>query len=146
MANAAKRFERNKGRKIAGRFLGVGFNILDSPAFLTLPPLARALYFDLRRQLKGVSNNGLIAATETELKRYGWARSTAKKYLPMLVKRGLIEKTRQGGIDYMSKICSLYAFTDYATVDAPTKQVQGKPALLAFRDWKPDAIEPARPP
>jgi hypothetical protein len=146
MGNAGKRFERAKGRKYEGRFLGVGFNILDSPAFVTLPPLGRALYFDLRRQLKGVVNNGLIAATETELDRYGWPRSTVKKYLPMLVERGLMEKTRQGGIAYMSKICSLYGFTDYPIVDAPTKRIEGKPATLAFRDWKPDVVETLRPP
>jgi hypothetical protein len=133
----ASRFERNKGRKERGRFLGVSFSILDSPAFLTLPPLARALYFDLRRQFKGATNNGLIAATETELKRYGWPRSTAKKYLPVLIERGLIEQTRQGGIAYMSKICSLYAFTDCDTVEAPTKGVKQRRATLAYRDWRP---------
>lgn len=140
----ASRFERNKGRKERGRFMGVSFTVLDSPAFLTLPPLARALYFDLRRQFYGATNNGLIAATETELKRYGWARSTVKKYLPQLIERGLIEQTRQGGIAYMSKICSLYAFTDYDTVDAPTKNVKGKRASLAYRDWK--TPPKARPP
>ena len=140
----ASRFERNKGRKQRGRFMGVDFSILDSPAFLTLPPLARALYFDLRRQYKGPTNNGLIAATETEMKRYGWARSTVKKYLPQLIERGLIEQTRQGGIAFMSKICSLYGSTDCDIVDAPTKNVKGKRASLAYRDWKPPAT--VRPP
>jgi hypothetical protein len=140
----ASRFERNKGRKERGRFLGVSFTVLNSPAFLTLSPLARALYFDLRRQFMGPINNGLIAATETELKRYGWARSTVKKYLPQLIERGLIEQTRQGGIAYMSKICSLYAFSDCDIVDAPTKNVRGKRASLAYRDWRPTPT--ARPP
>lgn len=126
--------------------MGVQFSILDSPAFLTLPPLARALYFDLRRQFKGPTNNGLIAATESELKRYGWARSTAKKYLPMLIERGLIEQTRQGGIAYMSKICSLYGFTDCDIVDAPTKQVRGRRASLAFREWRTAPEPKQRPP
>ena len=142
----ASRFERNKGRKERGRFLGVSFSILDSPAFLTLSPLARALYFDLRRQFKGPTNNGLIAATATELDRYGWARSTVKKYLPQLIERGLIEQTRQGGIAYMSKICSLYGFTDCDIVDAPTKQIKGRRASLAFREWRTPPEPKQRPP
>lgn len=126
--------------------MGVDFSILDSPAFVSLPPLARALYFDLRRQFKGPTNNGLIAAAASELDRYGWPRSTVKKYLPMLIEHGLIEQTRQGGIAYMSKICSLYAFTETDTVDAPTKQVKGKRASLAFREWRTPPIPKQRPP
>ena len=126
--------------------MGVDFSILDSPAFVSLPPLARALYFDLRRQFKGPTNNGLIAAAASELDRYGWPRSTVKKYLPMLIEHGLIEQTRQGGIAYMSKICSLYAFTDTDTVEAPTKQVKGKRASLAFREWRTPPTPKQRPP
>ena len=132
----ASRFERNKGRKEFGRFIALPCSVIDSPAFLTLPTLARALYVDMRRQFKG-ANNGLIDATQTTLDRYGWPRSTVRKYLPMLIERELITQTRQGGIASMSKICCLYGFTDLDIVSVPTKQVKAQQATHGYRRWEP---------
>ena len=130
------RFERNKGRKEFGRFIALPCSVIDSPAFLTLPALARALYVDLRRQYKG-QNNGLVDATQTTLERLGWPRSTVRKYLPLLIERELIVQTRQGGIASMSKICCLYGFTDLDIVSVPTKQVRAQQATHGYRRWEP---------
>ena len=136
LRRVASRFERNKGRKEFGRFIALPCTVIDSPAFLTLPALARALYVDMRRQFKG-QNNGLIDATQTTLERLGWPRSTVRKYLPLLIERELIVQTRQGGIASMSKICCLYGFTDLDIVSVPTKQVRAQQATHGYRHWKP---------
>ena len=135
LRRVASRFERNKGRKEFGRFIALPCTVIDSPAFLTLPVLARALYVDMRRQFKG-ANNGLIVATQSTLERYGWPRSTVRKYLPLLIERELITQTRQGGIASMSKICCLYAFTDLDIVSVPTKQVRAQQATHGYRRWE----------
>ena len=136
LRRVASRFERNKGRKEFGRFIALPCSVIDSPAFLTLPALARALYVDLRRQYKG-ANNGLLDATQTTLEKLNWPRSPVRKYLPLLIERELIVQTRQGGIASMSKICCLYGFTDLDIVSVPTKQVRAQQATHGYRRLKP---------
>ena len=127
---------RVTGRKEFGRFIALPCSVIDSPAFLTLPALARALYVDLRRQYKG-ANNGLMDGTQTTVERVGCPRSTVRKYLPLLIERELITQTRQGGIASMSKICCLYGFTDLDIVSVPTKQVKAQQATHGYRRWNP---------
>jgi len=107
--------------------------LLDSPAYLALGFPARALYVDLRRKL-GQTNNGNIDATLSTLKHRGWRSSTTlNKALKELVAVGLIAQTRQGGIASMSKICSLYRFTDEEVYEHPKL---GIPKMTATHDYR----------
>lgn len=118
-------------------FIGIPRRVADSSAFKSLPPLARALYVDLRRQHNG-HNNGHIAAVmqgtgdRPGLAHYGWPARTVFKFLKMLLEHGLIERTRQGGIGAMSKTCTLYGFTDLAIIANKEKGVPGSMPSLAF--------------
>lgn len=133
-----------KGRVHASHadFVGIHRRVANSAAFMALPPIARALYLDLRRQYNG-HNNGQIAAvlegTEDRpgLVAYGWPPRTVFKYLKVLVEHGLIEMTRQGGIAAMSKTCSLYAFTEMPVVANKEKCVSGSMASLAYLYFTP---------
>ena len=123
-------------------FIGINRKVAESPAFTSLPPIARALYLDLRRQYNG-HNNGQIAAVlegtpdRPGLIAYGWAKRSVFKFVKMLIEHGLIEKTRQGGIAAMSKICSLYAFTDAPVVANKEKGISGSMASLAYLRFVP---------
>ena len=79
------------------------------------------LYLDMRYRLTSF-NNGDIAAVFSELKHRGWSsKSTLHKALRELETLGFIAQTRQGGIASMSRICSLYRFTDH-----PCEEKKGK--------------------
>lgn len=107
--------------------------LLDSPAYLALGYPARALYVDLRRKLLS-TNNGNINATLATLRHRGWRSSTTlNKALHELVVVGLIAQTRQGGIACLSKICSLYRFTDEDVFDHPKL---GIPKMTATHDYR----------
>ncbi len=107
--------------------------LLDSPAYIALGWSARALYVDLRRTL-GATNNGNISATLSTLNHRGWRSSaTLNKALKELVAVGLIAQTRKGGIAYMSKICSLYRFTDEDAFEHPKL---GIPKMKATHDYR----------
>lgn len=109
------------------------WKLLDTPAYLALSKTARALYVDLRRQL-GQTNNGNIEATLTTLKHRGWRSSaTLHSALKELLEAGLIAQTRQGGIAYLSKQCSLYRFTDVDVFDQPKI---GVAAMKATHDYR----------
>src|SRR5450432_2851993 len=109
------------------------WTLLDTPAYLALGWTARALYVDLRRKLMG-TNNGNIEATLSTLKHRGWKSSATLNYaLKELIAVGLIAQTRQGGIAYMSKQCSLYRFTDCEVFEQPKIDVA---AIKATNDYR----------
>ena len=128
--------ERMKGRASHANFIGIPRQVADSQAFIALPAIARALYVDLRRQHNG-HNNGDISAADGVLAPYGWPHSTIHKMLKILVLHGLIEVTRHGGIASMSKITTLYAFTDSPTVRNMDKGIRGAPASWAYKTFVP---------
>lgn len=128
---------------MAGKWRGTGIPeaVMDSPGFKSLSPTYRAFYVDLRRQYNGY-NNGQIVATEAFLRPLGWARSTIGEGVEQLIKHGLIERVRKGGIASMSKIVSLYAFTD---MFAPANKAKGTPNVSASYAFKHYVPEPPKP-
>lgn len=111
------------------------WTLLDTAAYLALGWSSRALYVDLRRKLNG-HNNGNIEATLSTLKHRGWRSSaTLNKALKELIAVGLIAQTRQGGIASMSKICSLYRFTDVDVFEFPKHGIDKIKATNDYRSF-----------
>jgi hypothetical protein len=109
------------------------WSILDSPAWRVLTHADVRVYLALRRKL-GRTNNGDINATLAEMKHSGISSSsTLAAALHRLEALGFIEKTRQGGIAYGGKLCSLYRFTDEPTLDVPKAGVKAGPAT---NEWE----------
>jgi hypothetical protein len=102
--------------------------ILDSPAWRVLTHADVRVYLALRRKLKQ-TNNGDINATLTEMRHAGISSSsTLSIALQRLEALGFIEKTRQGGIAFGGKLCSLFRFTDEPTFDIAKAGVRSGPA------------------
>lgn len=111
-------------------------SITRSAAWIALSFSSRALYVQLRSQLKQ-TNNGNINATHAELKRFGFeSSSTVAKALRELETIGLIAKTRQGGIANGGKVCSLFRFTDLDAIARPDLGYQGSKARQDWLVWK----------
>jgi len=126
---------RAGGRASHANFIGVERCVADSDAFTSLPQMARALYFDLRRQFNGY-NNGDICAADAVLKPYGWSHTSIAKGIKILMEHQLIVKTRQGGIASMSRIPSLYGFTDQPIMANPGKGIKGAQPSIEYRSFK----------
>jgi hypothetical protein len=74
---------------------------------------------DLRTCVTG-TNNGDISATLSTLKHRGWGSSaTLSNALFELQALGFIAKTRGGGVEHGSRVCSLYRFTDLDAFERP---------------------------
>ncbi len=128
---------RTGGKARIANFVGIERSVMDTPAFISLSKLARALYLDLRRQYNG-RNNGDISIADEVLKRYGWAHSSVHKGVRELVRHGLIVRTRKGGITAPTAVKpSLYAFCDLPVMANPAKGIAGAMPSLAYRDFKP---------
>lgn len=81
-----------------GRYTPMPHAVLDSAAFTGASTRAKALLLELIRQHNG-RNNGYLQLTATWLKRRGWASmDQIQKAKLELQQRGLILKTKQGGL------------------------------------------------
>jgi hypothetical protein len=109
------------------------WELVDSVAWRALSWADRGLYIALRRKLLN-TNNGNIAASLATLRHAGVTSSASlAKGLRALMTAGFIDKTRQGGIAYGTKVCSLYRFTDEAVFD---NLRLGIAAMRATNEWQ----------
>ena len=127
----AKRSKRPSDPK--GGHVRIYWELLDSAAWRSLSYASQSLYVLLRRKLLG-TNNGNISATLGDLKHYGWkSSSTLANALKELQTLGLLAVTRQGGIAFGQKVCTLYRFTDVDVYEHPKL---GIAPIAATNDWK----------
>lgn len=127
----------NKGRAIKGRFLALPLDVLRSPAWRSLSFSASKLLVDVAAQYNG-RNNGDLVACMSILGRCGWSSNrTLHKAKSELLRAGLIEQTRQGG---MSMGPSLFAITWQAIDDCEDRKGNRrhdvKPTRVASGLWK----------
>lgn len=91
-----------------GRHVRIYCTLLDSLAWRVMGWSSRALFLDMRSSVNG-SNNGNLSATLASLKHRGWkSAATLANALFELQALGFIAKTRGGGVEHGSKVCSLY--------------------------------------
>jgi predicted transcriptional regulator len=108
-------------------------SILNCPAWIALSSTAIRLYIDMRLKLTSY-NNGNVEAVYSELQHRGWrSKTTMHRALRELETLGFIERTRQGGIATMSKVCNLYRFTDLDSLDFEKQGVMGRKATHDYR-------------
>lgn len=111
-------------------------DVTSSNAWRILGYPGKSLYTDLRAKLRNGSN-GNVSATLGDLKHVGWTSSaTLARALYELQSVGFITKTRSGGVERGSKVCSLYAFTDLDINPNPKLGVEKSRATFAYRDFK----------
>jgi len=116
-----------------GPHIRVYHHLMNSPAWLALSGSGIRLWLDMRLKLTSY-NNGNIEAVFSILRHRGWrSKTTLHKALRELEAAGFIVQTRQGGIACMSRICSLYRFTDQ---DAPEQEKQRISASKATHDYR----------
>lgn len=122
---------KSMGRSESGSFFSLPHAVLDSPNYLALSAHAVRLLNDLGSQYRG-HNNGDLCAAWRILQPRGWrSRDTLTKALAELQRYGLIEKTRQGGIN----LCSLYAFT-WKPIDECRGKLDVSATSVASGLWK----------
>lgn len=126
-----------KGRREYGRYYNVPHSVTDTLAYRSLSAYALKLWHDLMLQYDG-KNNGRIDAIFSQHESRNWEKKNGTFYraLDELQEKGLIVKTRQGGIGAMKKICSLYRFTHLGTItDQEIGLTQSGPTN-DYKTWK----------
>lgn len=105
---------RNRRRDKGERYVKLRFWLLDSPAWQSLPPAARALYIEMVKRYYG-SNNGRIGmGVRDAAKLIGVSKDTALLAFRFLEDRGFIICTKRGAFSH--KTCmdaSEWRLTEY---------------------------------
>jgi hypothetical protein len=124
-----------KSRRIKGGFLMIPHEVLKSRAYRSLPPSAVKLLVDIAGQYNG-RNNGDLAAYMKLMRPKGWhSTSTLHRAKQELLKAGLIEQTRQGGMNLGP---NLYAVT-WKPID-DCEDGKGKPRHDATPTSRPSGL------
>jgi hypothetical protein len=102
---------RSKRARISERFAMLPLSVMISEAFKTLPAGYQRVLWLLAAQYDG-TNNGDLALTRKQAAHFGLNNERHRSNgLRELEARGLIEKTRQGGIAAGTKFPTLWALT-----------------------------------
>lgn len=134
-------------RKVMGRAEGGGFlklphAVMESANYRALSAHAVKLLLDMGLQFRG-ANNGDLAAAWKLMQARGWrSRDTLGRALAELLHYGLIEKTRQGGLNQ----CSLFALT-WLAIDECRNKLDVRATAVASGHWhrpQPPLPKPAR--
>jgi hypothetical protein len=122
--------KKSRGEMAAGNFIALPWAVMDSPAFQGASHGAQALLLQLVRQHNG-RNNGRLHLTSKWLGPRGWRSANGIHRLKReLVERGLIVRTRGGGLNAGA---DLYALTWLAITDF--KALTLKPADYTPGGW-----------
>ena len=131
MTNRNEKRRRVAGRQTTKSFVRFPHELLNHQSFSTLSPRATKLLMDISSQYRG-HNNGDLCAPLKLMSTRGWNSSDqlfkAKKEL---VEKGLIQVSRQGGLNK----CNLYALT-WFSIDECDGKLDVASTITAPHDWK----------
>jgi len=90
---------RKSATRTVGHFVMLPGAVLRSPGYRALSHTARSLLVDIAMQYKG-GNNGALVACEKYLRPLGWqSKDVISRKVKELLEKGLMIKTRQGGLN-----------------------------------------------
>ncbi|NBW13577.1 MAG: hypothetical protein EBR82_36785 [Caulobacteraceae bacterium] len=90
---------RKSAKRTVGHFVMLPNTVLRSPGYRALSHTARSLLVDIAMQYKG-GNNGALVACEKYLRPLGWkSKDVISRSVKELLEKGLLIKTRQGGLN-----------------------------------------------
>jgi len=120
-----------KGRRQSGPpFIQLFRHMLESEAWRTLKPAARAVYLSIAERYAG-SNNGHLAASVRDLAAECLIDpKTVTASLNDLIERGLIERTQEGSFACKVRLAAEYRLTCYRC------DRSGQSPTNTFRQWR----------
>ena len=128
---SAKRFRQTKGRSESGTFASLPHDVIRSANWQQLSGNGVKLVIELLAQFNG-KNNGDMSAPFSQMKGQGWkSTGTLKRAEREALHYGLLQKTRQGGMNR----CNLYAVT-WKPIDDCKRKLDVDSSCVAVGTWK----------
>ena len=127
--------QTGRSKYTPGGYVKLDGHMLDSKAWKTLKPIARAVYIAIKRRHRnrgnGKSNNRYISMSRREAAVHtGFSESAMRNAFPDLIEKGFIKITRESAFNMKNARAREYALTEFSVGDKlPTKD---------FLRWPPD--------
>lgn len=121
--SAKQKRKQRRPESISGGYGAIPWSVLDSTSFKGASDKAKALLFALMRQHNGI-NNGHLHLAKKWLYDHGWTcHENNSKARNELIERGLIVKTKWGGLNMGPDLFALtwYDITNYVDLDITSK-------------------------
>jgi len=99
-----------------GRFVMLRHDLLNSPAWQSLPLNARALYVEIAKRFNGQNNGHIVYSLRDATRELHIGQNMAFRLLRLLEWRGLIRCTSRGSFSRKDAKASEWELTDYRTV------------------------------
>jgi hypothetical protein len=133
---------KRRDRGSIPRFVGLRYWLLDSPAWLSLPCNARALYVQIAKRYNGANNGRISYSVREAYKELKISKSTAFRAFRVLQHRGFIVCTKKGAFSWkVVNEASEWRLTEYAN-DCPPEHATKE--FLRYRAPEPDSNEPLK--
>ncbi len=119
----ARKNKQARAETISGGYAAIPWAAIDSVSFKGASDKAKALLFALMRQHTG-SNNGRLHLAKKWLYKQGWTcHENNSKARNELIERGLIVRTKYGGLNMGADLFALtwYDITNYVGLDISAK-------------------------
>ena len=132
MSRKRKTNKTGRGINALSDFIGLERYIVNSLAYRSLKPIARAAYIEVCYCYDG-SNNGRIQMSARTLgERLGVDKATAARALQELIAKGFIQVAKKSAFNVKSKQCSEYRLTAFSCA------VTGSLPSKNFMRWQPE--------
>ena len=128
MARRHNRTGRSKGE---ARHVRLHHWLLNSPAYLSLSPAARAVHVEIFRLYNGANNGRLALSVRVAASRCRIARNTASRALAELQDRGFIECVTPGAFSLKSRHAAEWRLTHHKC------DASGQLPSSPFMRWRP---------
>ena len=122
-----------KGRtKGGGRFVRLTEHLLQTPAYRSLSPTARAMLVEFRRLFDGRNNGHLRMSVRQAAERCGCSQRPAMRAIAELQEHGFIKPIRLGAFSLKVRHATEWALTD--------EPVGGALPTHDYRSWEPQGL------
>ncbi len=123
------RKHKHAGRSAVERYVWLPLYMLQSPAWRSLSPAARAVFIEAAAFYRGDNNGYIGLGVRILAERAGVGRDTVSRCLTELEDKGFIERTYGGTFSRKNRRASEYRLTHYKC------DRDHRPASKAFMQW-----------
>lgn len=122
------KYSKAKGRSNKATFVMLRYDLMDSPAWLSLSANAQALWLHIRRRYWGENNGDIPLSTREASKLLHVSPSTASRTFKELQEKGFIAVGEASSFDFKMKRATRWILTD--------ERYNGKPPTNEWRSFK----------
>jgi len=124
------KYQKAKGRSKTPKFVMLRFDMMDSEAWQSLSPKAKALWCQIMRRYNGINNGEIPLSCREAGKLLNVSKNTANLAFRELEDKGFIKVGLYAGFRNKQRVATRWVVTHQG--------YKGKPPTNEWRQWRPE--------